>query len=83
MGFASLRSITVLLVTLAFLLVFARVVVSWVDPRGTNAFSRSVITWSEPILAPVRRVLPPMGGLDFSPMLVTIVLGVLLRALGA
>jgi YggT family protein len=38
----------------------------------------------EPLLAPIRRVIPPVGGLDFSPLVLIIilqVLGALLRAL--
>ncbi len=82
MGAAFLRNIVGLVLLLLWLLVVARVVVSWVDPRGSNAFSRSVIAWSEPILGPVRRLLPPMGSLDISPLIVAIVLGVLLRLVG-
>jgi len=35
---------------------------------------------TEPILAPIRRVLPPAAGLDFSPMIAILVLGILTRA---
>jgi len=31
----------------------------------------------EPLLAPIRRVLPPLGGLDFSPLVLMIILQVL------
>jgi YggT family protein len=37
---------------------------------------------TEPILAPVRRLLPPFGGLDFSPLIVIIVLQVINGYLG-
>jgi YggT family protein len=36
---------------------------------------------TEPLLAPARRLLPPMGGLDFSPIIVFLVLGLLERML--
>ena len=36
---------------------------------------------TEPILAPARRIIPPMGGMDFSPILVILVLGILQRIL--
>ena len=36
---------------------------------------------TEPVLAPIRRTLPPMGGLDLSPMLLLIVLQVVAQAL--
>jgi YggT family protein len=37
---------------------------------------------TEPVLAPIRRTLPSMGGLDLSPMLLLIALQILGRALG-
>lgn len=36
---------------------------------------------TEPVLAPVRRVLPPMGGLDLSPLVVIIGIQILFRVL--
>jgi YggT family protein len=82
MGVAFLRNLVGLVLLLLWLLVVARVVVSWVDPRGRNAFSRTIIDWSEPILGPVRRLLPPFGSLDVSPLVVAVALGVLLRLVG-
>lgn len=37
----------------------------------------------EPLFAPVRKVLPPMGGIDFSPVITLLVIQVLGRALGS
>ena len=71
-----------ILVLLAWLLIVARVVVSWVDPGGRHPASRSVILWTEPFLAPIRRFLPPLGGLDFAPLLLLLVLGAVLRVVG-
>jgi YggT family protein len=34
---------------------------------------------TEPILSPIRRVIPPTGGLDWAPLIAMLVLGVLLR----
>ena len=36
---------------------------------------------TEPVLAPVRKILPTTGGLDFSPLVVLILLSILARAL--
>jgi YggT family protein len=36
---------------------------------------------TEPLLAPVRNILPPMGGFDFSPMIVLIAVDILRRLL--
>lgn len=56
------------LIDLYSLVVLAAVVVSWVqlDPRHPVVMFLQWMT--EPALAPIRRVLPPMAGLDFSPM---------------
>jgi YggT family protein len=62
-----------------WLLILARVLLSWIDPTGRNRFSAFIIQTSEPILAPVRRLLPRTGMFDFSPLLVLLVLGALMR----
>lgn len=62
-----------------WLLILARVLLSWIDPTGRNRFSAFVIQTSEPILAPVRRLLPRTGMFDFSPLIVLLVLGALMR----
>ena len=69
------------LLTVAFLaayaLIIGRVLISWVDPIGRTAVGSFLISTTEPILAPVRRVLPQTGVMDFSPLVVLIVLGIL------
>jgi YggT family protein len=68
-----------LLVTLWALILF-RMLLSWVDPTGRNQISAFLIQATEPVLAPVRRMLPPVGMIDWSGFIVLIVLGVLIRA---
>jgi YggT family protein len=63
-------------------LVFARVLLSWVDPGGRGAIAGFVVQTTEPILAPVRRFLPRTGMLDLSPLIVLLVIGAILRAVG-
>ncbi|MBA2701267.1 MAG: YggT family protein [Chloroflexi bacterium] len=53
---------------------------SWVDPAGRNRISALLIQATEPILAPVRRMLPKGGMMDWSSFVVLIVLGFLWRA---
>ncbi len=67
--------------SILWLLILGRVLLSWVDPTGRSALSALLIQATEPILAPVRRVLPPTGMLDLSSLVVLILLGVLMRAL--
>ena len=76
----SLRSMLELFVLALTLLILGRVLISWVDASGRSQLSRFLYQATEPILAPVRRVLPSMGMLDLSPMIVIIVLTVILEA---
>ena len=70
-----------LVVVLVWLLILGRVILSWVDPMGRTQAGRLVIQLTEPMLAPIRSVLPRTGMLDLSPLVLLIVLGVLLRVL--
>ncbi len=69
-----------LLATALWVLVLGRVIVSWVDPRGSNQLSMFLIQATEPFLAPIRRLLPQSPMLDLSPLILMLVLGVILRA---
>jgi YggT family protein len=62
-------------------LVFGRMLMTWVDPTGRNQISAFLIQVTEPMLAPVRRVLPRTGMIDWSGLIVLLVLGFLMRAL--
>lgn len=50
-------------------LVIGRAVISWVNADPYNPVVRFLIQVTEPVLSRIRRVLPPMGGIDLSPML--------------
>ena len=50
-------------------IIIARAVISWVNPDPYNPIVRFLVQVTEPVLAKIRRYLPPMGGLDLSPML--------------
>jgi YggT family protein len=76
---AFVRNFAELFLLVLFLLIFARVLVSWVDPVGRNRASVFVIQTTEPILAPVRRALPKTGMVDLSATVVLLVLFVLMK----
>jgi YggT family protein len=52
-------------------------VMSWFRPDPRNPFVRIVNAIVDPLLLPVRAILPPTGGMDFSPMVVMIILWIL------
>ena len=58
--------------------VLAAVVISWTRMDRRHRLAQLVSRVTEPVLAPIRSVLPPIGGMDFSPM----VLLIALRTLG-
>ena len=62
------------------LMVLARVVLSFVDPAGRGPLAGFIIATTEPILAPIRRLLPRTGMVDWSPFIVVLIIGLLLRA---
>jgi YggT family protein len=71
-----------LLIVALMLLVIARVIVSWVAPTGGGGLVAFIYQATEPMLAPIRRFVPPSGGLDWAPLIATLVLGLLLRFVG-
>ena len=57
--------------TMLTVLVFIRVIISWVKPGGSDhPLILLVYRITEPVLAPVRSLLPSLGGIDFSPVIV-------------
>jgi len=54
--------------------IFARVILSWVAPYARNPVASVLVALTEPLMRPIRRWLPAMGGLDLSPAAVGIAL---------
>lgn len=58
-----------------FVLIFVRVAFSWIGPRPTNPIYRFSYDITEPLLAPIRNLMPGGGmGMDFSPMIASFIL---------
>jgi YggT family protein len=64
------------------LLIFVNVVLSWlvafnvVNPQNqfVNTIWRATNALTEPVLAPIRRILPPLGGIDLSPLVLLLII---------
>ena len=69
------------LIIAVWVLVLGRVLISWVDPAGRKQVSTFLIQTTEPLLAPVRRVLPQTGAVDWSGFIVLLVLGFVMARL--
>ena len=63
------------------LILLARVIVSWLPIDPHNPAVRALHQLTEPVLAPIRSVLPAFGGIDFSPLVALLVLQMLQRIL--
>jgi YggT family protein len=57
--------------------ILARVLMSWVNVDPYSPVARIIYDLTEPVLAPVRNLLPPAGGMDFSPIIVMVLLQIL------
>lgn len=64
-----LRQTVNILADLLITLIFLRVVLSWFVPRNSNALMDFLINSTEPIMAPIRKAVPLVGNLDFSPII--------------
>jgi len=62
-------------------LILGRMIMTWVDPTGRHQISTMLFQVTEPILAPVRRILPQTGMMDWSGFVVLLLLGVLWRSM--
>lgn len=72
----------ILNVLLMFLLIMqfaivGRAIMSWFDRSQSNPVSQFLIQLTEPIVAPIRAILPQMGMIDLSPLVAIIVLLIL------
>jgi YggT family protein len=56
------------------LVVLASVILSWIRLDPENPIVRVVDALTEPVLGPIRKILPDFGGIDFSPMLLLLAL---------
>lgn len=77
----SLLGVIGLLVNIYFFALLAMIILSWVAPGSNHPAIYLLFQITEPVMAPFRKALPPMGGMDFSPILVFILINVIQIAL--
>jgi YggT family protein len=59
--------------SLVFWMLILRAILSWVS-QGSNPFEYVLSQLTEPMLAPIRKIIPPMGGLDLSVLIAILAL---------
>lgn len=73
-----LQILTTFLTIMQFAIV-ARALISWVDRGMRSPISQFLVQLTEPIIAPIRRIIPSAGMIDLSPMVAIVVIFVLQR----
>ena len=81
----SIYEILQTLLTVLFWIIMIQVILSWLFAFNVinhhNEFVRQLVrgldTITEPLYRPIRRILPDFGGIDFSPMVVLLIIGIL------
>jgi YggT family protein len=74
-------------VNLFYIVLIIRIIMSWINPqamyRQSSPPMRMLMAITEPVMAPFRAFIPPIGGIDFSPIFLFILLGLLQRTLAS
>ncbi|MEM6708562.1 MAG: YggT family protein [Pseudomonadota bacterium] len=78
---AGLFETLMLVLNVFFFSILIIVVLSFISPGSYHPAAQVVNQLTEPLMAPARRLLPATGGLDFSPLIVMLVIGMLQRLL--
>lgn len=66
-------------ITALWLVAVGRVLLSWINPTFQGPVGRFLFETTEPLLAPIRRFMPSTGTVDFSPLVLLLVLGFLVQ----
>ncbi len=70
------------IITLYEIVLIVRIILSWVPHNAYHPAAVFLYRITDPVLNPVRRIIPSIGGIDVSPIVVFIGLGFIKRAIG-
>ena len=70
-----------LFLTVLWIAIIGRAILSWFDRGMRNPISQFLFTITEPIIAPIRQIMPRTGMIDFSPLIAIIVIAILRQML--
>lgn len=78
----AVRKLLVALLLTYFVLIIARVIISWLANQSRHPLIPLIYQLTEPVLRPINKLLPSLGGIDLSPLIALIALRALLLLLG-
>lgn len=68
----SLQEVISLILNIFLFAIFIMVIISWVAPGQYNPIVMLIHQFTAPIISPIRKIMPELGGLDLSPMVAII-----------
>lgn len=71
-----------MIINIYFVAILASIILSWVAPGSYNPIVILLHQLTEPVMAPFRKIIPPIGGLDLSPIFVFLAINVLQIIIG-
>jgi YggT family protein len=69
-----IKGLLSLVINLLIILVLVHAIGSWLPPVRESGFYRKLDALIEPLLRPIRNVLPTYGNIDFSPLVLLLIL---------
>lgn len=75
-------SLVAMLLWTFFILIIAMVILSWVGQRFHHPIVPLIYQLTDPVLRPIRKVIPPISGIDLSPLFALIIIRFLLILIG-
>ena len=71
---SAILSLANLVLTILTYAIIAEAVLSWIQPDPRNTLVRLLHKISDPILGPLDRLIPPLGGLNITPLIAIVLL---------
>lgn len=78
-----IESLLLTILNIYSFVLFGRAIMSWFDPTFTSSIGRIVYDVTEPVIAPIRQVIPPIAGLDLSIMIAIFLVIILQRLIAS
>ncbi len=76
-----IQTFVVMLFNILSFLILGRVLISWIDPMGNMRASQILRDLTEPILGPLRSIIPSVGMFDISPLIALLILQLIARVI--
>ncbi len=69
--------LVILTINVFLVAIIVQVIISWINPGSYNPVNALLDSLTSPVLRPIQRIIPPLSGIDLSPLFALIILQVL------